>query len=135
MKRLLTMGIILVSLAGSLQAEVISPNSNVSATCGEKIKKSDVTVLDLEGFGDDIESAKAFVDEHVGLDSIISTTPEVIMTKWQRGWYNRDSSIKAATKEAAKRGCDVLLILSATGGELMQKSSGARVMMGDRGKS
>ena len=117
------------------QAEVITPNSGVSASCGSKIKKSEVTVLDLEGFGQDTEAAMAFVDEHVGLESIISTTPEVIWTKWQRAFYTRNTSIKAATKEAAKRGCDVLLILSTTGGELMQKSSNARVMMGDRGNS
>ena len=98
-----------------LLAEVISPNSNVSASCGSKIKKSEVTVLDLEGFGGDWDAAAAFVDEHAGVDSIISTAPEVIMAKWQRG-------------------CDVLLILSATGGDAVSKS-GTKVMMGDRDKS
>lgn len=35
------------------------------------------------------------------------------MTKWANAYYKRSSGIKRAQKEAAKRGCDLMLILEA----------------------
>ncbi len=98
----------------SAWAEIVAPDLNdLEAVCGDKIKKGDVLVLDLESFGQRTELALKFVDEHAGEHQLVSTEPEVIVTKGANAWYRRKSGIKRAQKEAAKRGCDLMLVLEA----------------------
>lgn len=123
----------------NLIAEVITPNSNIAQDCGSKINTNDVMVLDVESFSGDVGAAMQFIDKHAGKYVLASETQEHIKTKWSHPRYDRDSAIKRATKEAAKRGCDLLIILSA-GTEIVGvndsggfvKKGTAVVMMGDR---
>jgi hypothetical protein len=145
--------VVIFVVLNSASAEVITPNSNISNDCGSKVKTSDVMVLDLESFGGDAGAAQQFISEHAGENILVSKTPELIKTKWRGTRYDRDSAIKRATKEAAKRGCDLLLILSAgtenvgtyynystddsgrgSGTGKALKKGGAVVLMGDRKK-
>lgn len=95
------------------KAEIITPNAGVTDKCGPKIKTKQVMVLDLEPFGEDEAAAKAFVLEHAGKHEIYSSAPEIIETKSRGAMYDRESGIKRAAKEAAKRGCDLVLVLRA----------------------
>lgn len=103
----------LLSVCCVAQAEIIAPNVGDSEKCGEKIKTKDVMVLDLEPFGEDQEAARRFVDKHAGNHFIASEAPEEIKTVSKGIFYTRKSGIKRAAKEAAKRGCDLVLVLGA----------------------
>jgi hypothetical protein len=94
------------------QAEVLTPNSGVSAICGEKIKTKDVLVFDLEPYAGNPEAQIEFISRHIAAEDYIfaSETAEFIQTKLSHTRYDRDSGIKRATKEAAKRGCDMLFV-------------------------
>ena len=104
----------LLLLAFNVQAQIIQPNAEVSNDCGPKIKKSKVMVLDIESFGEDRESAEAFVREHAGDHRIVSATNEDILTSLAVfGTPTRKTAIKAARRQAAKRGCDLVIFFRA----------------------
>ena len=111
MKQLLFASLLFVCCVA--QAEIIAPNADDSQKCGDKIKTKEVMVLDLEPFGEDQEAAKRFVDKHAGNHFIASVAPEEIQTVSKSIFYTRKSGIKRAAKEAAKRGCDLVLVLGA----------------------
>lgn len=103
----------LLLCAGSACAQIISPDQETSAHCGEKVKTEDVMVLDIEPFQGNHQAALDFVAKHAGEVSMYSPAPELIETKWKGAFYDRDSGIKRARKEAAKRGCDLVIVLQA----------------------
>lgn len=94
-------------------AQIISPDQETSAHCGEKVKTKDVMVLDVEPFQGNNQAILDFVAKHAGEVSMYSPAPELIETKWKGAFYSRDSGIKRARKEAAKRGCDLVIVLQA----------------------
>ena len=105
----------LLLLAFNVQAEIIQPNAEVSQDCGPKIKKRDVMVLDIESFGENREASEAFIREHAGEHLIVSATPENILTSlYVLGMTTRKTAVKSAMKEAAKRGCDLVIVLHAS---------------------
>ena len=95
------------------QAEIIEPGDDVSEECGKKIKTKNVMVLDLETFGEDSVAARRFVEKHAGNHTIMSEFSEEIRTSGGSVFYDRQSGIKRAAKVAAKRGCDLVLVLHA----------------------
>lgn len=138
----------LLLLAFNVQAQIIQPNAGVSQDCGSKVKKSKVMVLDIESFGEDREAAEAFIRKHAGEHRIVSATPENILTSLLVfGTPSRKTAIKAARRQASKRGCDLVIVLRAStyriGATGVAMSSGigvaqdrmrgtATVLMGDR---
>lgn len=108
------MGGVLVALLLSAPgaAQIVSP-APAKVRCGEPIPKDDVLVLDLEPFEDDEAATDAFVSAHVRDLEIRSWKPETIRTRVRSDRKDRMSAMKRAQKTSAKRGCNVVLVLSA----------------------
>lgn len=106
----------LMHLADLCHAQIVSPPQR-PAHCGPAIKKDDVLVLDLEGFGDDTEAAQAFIAKHVTGLEVKSEEAEVIRTRTRNSRRDRMDAMQRSQKEAASRGCNVVLVLRAWAGE------------------
>jgi len=100
----------LISIFGtSASAQIIQPES--SQLCGPAIPTEQAMVLDLRGFGGrDIGSQRAFIKKHAGnyvpahKDLLIVLVPQPV------GTSEVDPSLSQSQVEAAKNGCDLVLV-------------------------
>ena len=93
-------------------AEVITPETGVGSSCGPAIKKEEVMLIDLEPLKGDLQVQKAFAVKHAGDYTLTAKVAEWIKPSvWT--WPSRKNGIKHALKLAAKRGCNLVLILDA----------------------
>ena len=82
-----------------------------SATvCGEDIRTRDVMVLDLEPFGNDLETTQEYLIEHAGEYRLYNAKPEEIITR-SRPKKDPHGMFRKAQKLGERRGCDLVLIL------------------------
>lgn len=111
----LVISVLLAAFAVTAWAQIVSPSTK-KARCGAAIPKEKVLVLDLEPFGDNTEEADAFIQKYVQNLDIRSEVPETVQTIMRSATKNRMSAMKRAQKEAAQRGCSVVLVLAAWAG-------------------
>ena len=109
-KKYLWLTIALAALLGtSASAQIIRPES--WQMCGPAIHSDQVMVLDLRLFGGwDIGGQRAFIKKHAGnyvpahKDMLIVLVPQPVSTT------DVDASLSQSQIEAAKRGCDLVLV-------------------------
>lgn len=96
-------------LSNSASAQIIQPES--SQICGPAIPTVEAMVLDLRGFGGrDIGGQRAFINKHAGnyvpahKDLLIVLVPQPV------GTTGVDPSLSQSQIEAAKNGCDLVLV-------------------------
>ena len=96
-------------LCTSASAQIIQPES--SQICGPAIPTDQAMVLDLRTFGGrDIGAQRAFVKKHAGnyvpahKDLLIVLVPQPV------GASDVDPSLRQSQIEAAKNGCDLVLV-------------------------
>ena len=110
-RKVLMVWVTSIVLCSSASAETIEPGQAYAAsTCDQQVHTRDVLVLDLEPLRREPEMAQAFAEKRAGEFDLLSTTPEVIITR-TRPSKNPDDLIRRARKAGAKEGCDLVLVL------------------------
>ena len=104
------LAVALAALLGPLaSAQIIQPES--TQLCGPAIQRDEVMVLDLRMFGGrDIGGQRAFIKQHAGnyvpahKDLLVVLVPQPVNTT------DVDAALSQSQIEAAKRGCDLVLV-------------------------
>ena len=94
-------------LVGAAESE--SPRTR----CGEALEAEDVSLVDLESYGDDLEAAFEFASQELGEFGFVSEQPELMFTESSPMLGSRKQYLDMLREEAADRGCNVLLVLEA----------------------
>jgi len=132
MNRKIQLGWILgICLCSGLSAETInSGQPDSDAPCGQNVRMKDVLVLDLQSLRYQPEMAQEFVFEHAGEFRLVTTKPEVILTR-SRASKDPDSVIRGARKLGVKRGCDLVVVLKT--GPYFGRQRGRNARIRDQG--
>ena len=117
LKNRVLVGVAIIFYATAVWPQIVSPTpEKKEIRCGHTILNKDVLVLDLEPFGTDAERADEFIRKLVQELEIRSEEVETIRTRLRSARKNRMSAMKRARTEAARRGCNVVLVLAAWAG-------------------
>jgi hypothetical protein len=96
-------------LGTSASAQIIRPES--WQMCGPAINTDQVMVLDLRMFGGrDIGGQRAFIKKHAGNYSLAHKDMRIVLVPQPVGPTDVDAPIVQSQIEAAKRGCDLVLV-------------------------
>jgi len=109
-RRIYWLTIALASLSGaSGSAQVIRPES--FQLCGAAIPTDQVMVLDLRSFGGrDIGGQRAFIKKHAGNYVPAHKDLYIVLVPQPGSTTDVDASLTQSQIEAAKRGCDLVLV-------------------------
>jgi len=100
-----------IGLCFCASAQSIEPGQEFSNTgCSGQIKNRDVMALDLEPLRRQPELAQKYVYEQAGDFRLVNTKPEEFHTRY-RPSKDPNGVVRGARKFAAKRGCDLVLVL------------------------
>jgi hypothetical protein len=93
----------------SASAQIIRPDS--WQMCGPAINRDQVMVLDLRMFGGrDIGGQRAFIKKHAGNYSLAHKDMLIVLVPQPAGPTDVDAPLVQSQIEAAKRGCDLVLV-------------------------
>jgi hypothetical protein len=106
MKRLLLLSLLCIEA----RAQIVAPTP---ATCGPEIDRRAVMVLDVESFAGQPEQATTFIEQHVKGFAAATDKAETIVTPRAGTKVDRKDALELAQKTAAKRGCNVAIVLKA----------------------
>lgn len=96
-------------LGSSASAQVIKPDS--WQMCGSAIHTDQVMVLDLRSFGGrDIGGQRAFIKKHAGNYVPAHKDLHIVLVPQPVSTTDVDASLRQSQIEAAKRGCDLVLV-------------------------
>ena len=96
-------------LCTSASAQIIRPDS--WQMCGPAINADQVMVLDLRTFGGrDIGGQRAFIKKHAGNYSLAHKDMLIVLVPQPVGPTDVDAPLVQSQIEAAKRGCDLVLV-------------------------
>lgn len=109
-KKYFWLTIALATLLGtSASAQVIRPES--WQMCGAAIHTDQVMVLDLRMFGGrDIGGQRAFIKKHAGNYVPAHKDLHIVLVPQPVSTTDVDASLRQSQIEAAKRGCDLVLV-------------------------
>ena len=101
--------VLAVCLAGSASAQIIQPES--VQLCGEALYTDEVMVLDLRSFGGrDPGGEAAFIRKHAGHYVPAHKNLLTVLIAHPAGPTEVDVALSQSQIEAAKRGCDLVLV-------------------------
>ena len=91
---------------------LLAETSQAASTggCGQDIRTRDVMVLDLEPFGNDLETTRKYLFEYAGEYRLLDMKPEEIILRSRPG-KDPHAMFRRAQKLGEKKGCDLVLIL------------------------
>ena len=96
-------------LGTSASAQIIRPES--WQMCGPAIHRDQVMVLDLRMFGGrDIGGQRAFIRKHAGNYVPAHKDMRIVLVPQPVGTSDVDAPLSQSQIEAAKRGCDLVLV-------------------------
>ena len=79
--------------------------------CGPPISPNDVTVLDIDRFGEDSAAVEQYVRERVGAFRLLTPQPVGVPLRKQDLEAGGPGAQARATDRAAEQGCDLLLVM------------------------
>jgi len=93
-------------------SELVELAQNSDLACGNKVRKSDVLLIDLEAKLEDKAEAVAIVHKEVPEHGLQSPVPLLIEKAHTNGkMIRRSALLRDAVREAASRGCDLVIVL------------------------